>query len=111
MKYMNDYYKDFEQHDKDNMNNENYFYKKNIYSDKNNIDEINNNENTINQIQNFENNYNNVNQNNMIDGNDLSINDKDYINPNYIMGDNNNMNNEIGYPNQKQENNIMMEEA
>jgi hypothetical protein len=111
MKYMNDYYKDFEQHDKDNMNNENYFYKKNIYSDKNNINEINNNENTINQIQNFENNYNNVNQNNMIDGNDLSINDKDYINPNYIMGDNNNMNNEIGYPNQKQENNIMMEEA
>jgi len=111
MKYMNDYYKDFEQHDKDNMNNENYFYKKNIYSDKNNINEINNNENTINQIQNFENNYNNVNQNNMIDGNDLSINDKDYINPNNIMGDNNNMNNEIGYPNQKQENNIMMEEA
>ena len=111
MKYMNDYYKDFEQHDKDNMNNENYFYKKNIYSDKNNINEINNNENTINQIQNFENNYNNVNQNNMIDGNDLSINDKDYINPNYIMGDNNNMNNEIGYPNQKQENNIMMDEA
>ena len=111
MKYMNDYYKDFEQHDKDNMNNENYFYKKNIYSDKNNINEINNNENTINQIQNFENNYNNLNQNNMIDGNDLSINDKDYINPNYIMGDNNNMNNEIGYPNQKQENNIMMEEA
>jgi hypothetical protein len=111
MKYMNDYYKDFEQHDKDNMNNENYFYKKNIYSDKNNINEINNNENTINQIQNFENNYNNVNQNNMIDGNDLSINDKDYINPNYIMGDNNNMNNEIGYPNQKQENDIMMEEA
>ena len=111
MKYMNDYYKDFEQHDKDNMDNENYFYKKNIYSDKNNINEINNNENTINQIQNFENNYNNVNQNNMIDGNDLSINDKDYINPNYIMGDNNNMNNEIGYPNQKQENNIMMEEA
>ena len=111
MKYMNDYYKDFEQHDKDNMNNENYFYKKNIYSDKNNINEINNNENTINQIQNFENNYNNVNQNNMIYGNDLSINDKDYINPNYIMGDNNNMNNEIGYPNQKQENNIMMEEA
>ena len=47
----------------------------------------------------------------MIYGNDLSINDKDYINPNYIMGDNNNMNNEIGYPNQKQENNIMMEEA
>ena len=89
MKYMNDYYKDFEQHDKDNMNNENYFYKKNIYSDKNNINEINNNENTINQIQNFENNYNNVNQNNMIDGNDLSINDKDYINPNYIIGDNN----------------------
>ena len=88
MKYMNDYYKDFEQHDKDNMNNENYFYKKNIYSDKNNINEINNNENTINQIQNFENNYNNVNQNNMIDGNDLSINDKDYINPNYIIGDN-----------------------
>ena len=111
MKYMNDYYKDFEQHDKDNMNNENYFYKKNIYSDKNNINEINNNENIINQIQNFENNYNNVNQNNMIDGNDLSINDKDYINPNYIMGDNNNMNNEIGYPNQKQENDIMMEEA
>ena len=111
MKYMNDYYKDFEQHDKDNMNNENYFYKKNIYSDKNNINEINNNENTINQIQNFENNYNNVNQNNMIDGNDLSINDKDYINPNYIIGDNNNMNNEIGYPNQKQENDIMMEEA
>jgi len=111
MKYMNDYYKDFEQHDKDNMDNENYFYKKNIYSDKNNINEINNNENTINQIQNFENNYNNVNQNNMIVGNDLSINDKDYINPNYIMGDNNNMNNEIGYPNQKQENNIMMEEA
>ena len=111
MKYMNDYYKDFELHDKDNMDNENYFYKKNIYSDKNNINEINNNENTINQIQNFENNYNNVNQNNMIDGNDLSINDKDYINPNYIMGDNNNMNNEIGYPNQKQENNIMMEEA
>ena len=111
MKYMNDYYKDFEQHDKDNMNNENYFYKKNIYSDKNNINEINNNENTINQIQNFENNYNNVNQNNMIYGNDLSINDKDYINPNYIIGDNNNMNNEIGYPNQKQENNIMMEEA
>ena len=111
MKYMNDYYKDFEQHDKDNMDNENYFYKKNIYSDKNNINEINNNENTINQIQNFENNYNNVNQNNMIDGNDLSINDKDYINPNYIIGDNNNMNNEIGYPNQKQENNIMMEEA
>ena len=111
MKYMNDYYKDFEQHDKDNMNNENYFYKKNIYSDKNNINEINNNENTINQIQNFENNYNNVNQNNMINGNDLSINDKDYINPNYIMGDNNNMKNEIGYPNQKQENNIMMEEA
>ena len=111
MKYMNDYYKDFEQHDKDNMDNENYFYKKNIYSDKNNINEINNNENTINQIQNFENNYNNVNQNNMIYGNDLSINDKDYINPNYIIGDNNNMNNEIGYPNQKQENNIMMEEA
>jgi hypothetical protein len=111
MKYMNDYYKDFELHDKDNMDNENYFYKKNIYSDKNNINEINNNENTINQIQNFENNYNNVNKNNMIDGNDLSINDKDYINPNYIMGDNNNMNNEIGYPNQKQENNIMMEEA
>jgi hypothetical protein len=111
MKYMNDYYKDFEQHDKDNMDNENYFYKKNIYSDKNNINEINNNENTINQIQNFENNYNNVNQNNMIDGNDVSINDKDYINPNYIIGDNNNMNNEIGYPNQKQENNIMMEEA
>ena len=111
MKYMNDYYKDFELHDKDNMDNENYFYKKNIYSDKNNINEINNNENTINQIQNFENNYNNVNQNNMIDGNDLSINDKDYINPNYIMGDNNNMNNEIGYPNQKQENNIIMEEA
>ena len=111
MKYMNDYYKDFEQHDKDNMNNENYFYKKNIYSDKNNINEINNNENTINQIQNFENNYNNVNQNNMIYGNDLSINDKDYINPNYIIGDNNNMNNEIGYPNQKQENDIMMEEA
>ena len=78
MQYMNDYYKDFEELDKENMKNENYFYKKNINSDKNNINEINNYENTINQQQKFNENfinnenlnkesYNELNKNNEFD--------------------------------------------
>ena len=98
MKYMNDYYKDFEQHDKDNMKNENYFYKKNIFSDKNNINEIKNNENTLNQFQNFDNSYNMI-----ID----EFNDNNNYNNNYINEQNNNIENN----DKNKEENIIIEEA
>ena len=83
MQYMNDYYKDFEEHDKDNMKNENYFYKKNIYSDKKNINEIKNSENTLNQFHNFDNNEfneNNYNSFNSINGQNDLVNNNDIMN-------------------------------
>ena len=83
MQYMNDYYKDFEEHDKDNMKNENYFYKKNIYSDKKNINEIKNSENTLNQFHNFDNNEfneNNYNSFNSINGQNDIVNNNDIMN-------------------------------
>ena len=80
MQYMNDYYKDFEEHDKDNMKNENYFYKKNIYSDKKNINEIKNSENTLNQFHNFDNNVYNYNSFNSINGQNDIVNNNDIMN-------------------------------
>ena len=72
MQYMNDYYKDFEEHDKANMKTENHFYKKNIYSDKNTINEIKNNENTLNQF-----NYDYLNeQNNIMNNDNININNE-----------------------------------
>ena len=87
MQYMNDYYNDFHDIDKNNMENENYFYKKNIYSDKNTINEIKNNENTLNQFNNF---------NNNIINDEINENNYDYLNEqNNIMNNNNiNINNE-----------------
>ena len=87
MQYMNDYYNDFHDIDKNNMENENYFYKKNIYSDKNTINEIKNNENTLNQFNNFnnniindeinENNYEYLNeQKNIMNNDDININNE-----------------------------------
>ena len=94
MQYMNDYYNDFHDIDKNNMENENYFYKKNIYSDKNTINEIKNNENTLNQFNNFNNNI---------------INDEIYENNyDYLKEQNNIMNNDnININNEK--NNILEE--
>ena len=87
MQYMNDYYNDFHDIDKNNMENENYFYKKNIYSDKNTINEIKNNENTLNQFNNF---------NNNIINDEINENNYDYLNEqNNIMNNYNiNINNE-----------------
>ena len=87
MQYMNDYYNDFHDIDKNNMENENYFYKKNIYSDKNTINEIKNNENTLNQFKNF---------NNNIINDEINENNYDYLNEqnNIMNNDNININNE-----------------
>ena len=87
MQYMNDYYNDFHDIDKNNMENENYFYKKNIYSDKNTINEIKNNENTLNQFTNF---------NNNIINDEINENNYDYLNEqnNIMNNDNININNE-----------------
>ena len=87
MQYMNDYYNDFHDIDKNNMENENYFYKKNIYSDKNTINEIKNNENTLNQFNNF---------NNNIINDEINENNYDYLNEqnNIMNNDNININNE-----------------
>ena len=109
MQYMDDYYKDFEQHDKDNMQKENYFYKKNLYSDKNNINEINNYENTINQQQSINQNFfNNMNQNsiqnNEILNNNLSGTNK-FVEENSIMD------NEIINQDKNQEKRMILEEA
>ena len=72
MQYMNDYYNDFHDIDKNYMENENYFYKKNIYSDKNTINEIKNNENTLNQF-----NYDYLNeQNNIMNNDNININNE-----------------------------------
>ena len=89
MKYMNDYYKDFQDIDKNSMENENYFYKKNIYSDKNTINEIKNNENTLNKFNNFDNNNNIIN-------NEINENNYNYLNEqnNIMNNDNVNINNE-----------------
>ena len=88
MKYMNDYYKDFQDIDKNTMENENYFYKKNIYSDKKTINEIKNSENTLNQFNNFE--------NNNIINNEINENNYNYLNEqnNIMNNDNMNINNE-----------------
>ena len=87
MQYMNDYYNDFHDIDKNYMENENYFYKKNIYSDKNTINEIKNNENTLNQFNNF---------NNNIINDEINENNYDYLNEqnNIMNNDNININNE-----------------
>ena len=87
MQYMNDYYNDFHDIDKNNMENENYFYKKNIYSDKNTINEIKNNENTLNQFNNF---------NNNIINDEINENNYDYLKEqnNIMNNDNININNE-----------------
>ena len=87
MQYMNDYYNDFHDIDKNNMENENYFYKKNIHSDKNTINEIKNNENTLNQFNNF---------NNNIINDEINENNYDYLNEknNIMNNDNININNE-----------------
>ena len=87
MQYMNDYYNDFHDIDKNNMENENYFYKKNIYSDKNTINEIKNNENTLNQFNNF---------NNNIINDEINENNYEYLNEqnNIMNNDNININNE-----------------
>ena len=101
MQYMNDYYKDFEELNKENMKNENYFYKKNINSDKNNINEINNYENTINQQQKFNENLNKESTN--------EFNSDNYENPNIFIEQNINMNNEFDDQNKNKENKIMEE--
>ena len=109
MQYMDDYYKDFEAHDQDNMNNENYFYKKNLNSDKNNINEINNYENTINQQYDIKQNFfNSINSNNMYNNEEINNNNS---NPNIFKEQNNFMNNEIINPNKNQEKGMILEEA
>ena len=87
MQYMNDYYNDFHDIDKNNMENENYFYKKNTYSDANTIYEIKNNENTLNQFNNF---------NNNIINDEINENNYEYLNEqnNKMNNDNININNE-----------------
>ena len=110
MQYMDDYYKDFEEHDRENMKNENYFYKNNINSDKNNINEIKNYENTINQQIKFNENFiNNKNSNNNIYSNEIS--DNNFSNSNLFQEQNNTMNNNLVDQDKNQENNIIMEEA
>ena len=108
MQYMNDYYKDFEELDKENMKNENYFYKKNINSDKNNINEINNYENTINQQQKFNENF--INNDNFNKKSNNELNADNYENPNIFIEQNINMNNMFDNQN-KNEGNKIMEEA
>ena len=109
MQYMNDYYKDFEELDKENMKNDNYFYKKNINSDKNNINEINNYENTINQQYDIKQNFfNSINSNNMYNNEEINNNNS---NPNIFKEQNNFMNNEIINPNKNQEKGMILEEA
>ena len=108
MQYMNDYYKDFEELDKENMKNENYFYKKNINSDKNNINEINNYENTINQQQKFNEDFINSDNFNKKLNNELNV--DNYENPNIFIEQNINMNNGFDSQN-KIEGNKIMEEA
>jgi len=108
MQYMNDYYKDFEELDKENMKNENYFYKKNINSDKNNINEINNYENTINQQQKFNENF--INNDNFNKKSNNELNADNYGNPNIFIEQNINMNNMFDNQN-KNEGNKIMEEA
>ena len=107
MQYMNDYYKDFEELDKENMKNENYFYKKNINSDKNNINEINNYENTINQQQKFNENF--INNENLNKESTNKFNSDNYENPNIFIEQNINMNNEFDDQNKNKENKIMEE--
>ena len=107
MQYMNDYYKDFEELDKENMKNENYFYKKNINSDKNNINEINNYENTINQQQKFNENF--INNENLNKESTNEFNSDNYENPNIFIEQNINMNNEFDDQNKNKENKIMEE--
>ena len=108
MQYMNDYYKDFEELDKENMKNENYFYKKNINSDKNNINEINNYENTINQQQKFNENF--INNDNFNKKSNNELNADNYDNPNIFIEQNIYMNNMFDNQN-KNEGNKIMEEA
>lgn len=108
MKYMNDYYKDFEEHDKNNMKNENYFYKKNIYSDKNHINEIKNNENTLNQFNNFDNSYNSSNPNNMTKN---KFSENDYNNVNILIDQNDIKNNEMMDSYKDKDKKIAIEEA
>ena len=108
MKYMNDYYKDFEEHDKNNMKNENYFYKKNIYSDKNHINEIKNNENTLNQFNNFDNSYNSSNPNNMTKN---KFSENDYNNANILIEQNDIKNNEMMYSYKDKDKKIAIEDA
>ena len=108
MQYMNDYYKDFEELDKENMKNENYFYKKNINSDKNNINEINNYENTINQQQKFNENF--INNDNFNKKSNNELNADNYENPNIFIEQNIYMNNMFDNQN-KNEGNKIMEEA
>jgi len=108
MKYMNDYYKDFEEHDKNNMKNENYFYKKNIYSDKNHINEIKNNENTLNQFNNFDNSYNSSNPNNMTKN---KFSENDYNNANILIEQNDIKNNEMMDSYKDKDKKIAIEEA
>ena len=107
MQYMNDYYKDFEELDKENMKNENYFYKKNINSDKNNINEINNYENTINQQQKFNENF--INNENLNKESTNEFNSDNYENPNIFIEQNININNEFDDQNKNKENKIMEE--
>ena len=107
IQYMNDYYKDFEELDKENMKNENYFYKKNINSDKNNINEINNYENTINQQQKFNENF--INNENLNKESTNEFNSDNYENPNIFIEQNINMNNEFDDQNKNKENKIMEE--
>ena len=107
MQYMNDYYKDFEELDKENMKNENYFYKKNINSDKNNINEINNYENTINQQQKFNENF--INNENLNKESSNEFNSDNYENPNIFIEQNINKNNEFDNQNKNKENKIMEE--
>ena len=108
MKYMNDYYKDFEEHDKNNMKNENYFYKKNIYSDKNHINEIKNNKNTLNQFNNFDNSYNSSNPNNMTKN---KFSQNDYNNANILIEQNDIKNNEMMYSYKDKDKKIAIEDA
>ena len=109
MHYMDDYYKDFEEHDKNNMQRENYFYKKNLYSDKNNINEINNYENTINHQQNINQNFFNNMQSNDFQNNEMINNN--FSNQNIFVEKNNIIDNQITNQDKNQEKRMIMEEA
>ena len=89
------------------MKNENYFYKKNINSDKNNMNDINNYENTINQQQKFNEDFINSDNFNKKPNNELNV--DNYENPDIFIEQNINMNNGFNNQNKIQGNKIMEE--